>query len=369
MMRNKLLATGFILFLLLSGGCRNRPVTTEQSAYTIINDSIYLHDVESIMQIIKTGLPQKESVPKEIITAGTIQAVPTQFAYVALPFDGRITKSYVEIGQQVSALTPLFEIVSHDFTALQKEFYQDEAEREMARKDLARKEELLRNRLCSEREYEETVNAMKQAEKEYENTRAALDVYHVNPDNMALGQPLIIRAPIAGEVIENNIVTGLYLGSSAEPVFVIANLNDVWVTAQVKEKDIRFIKTGDKMTVHVDAFPEKVIEGTVYHIEKSVDEDTRSIRVLSVCDNRNENLKIGMYATVNFAGSMEDYMVIPERAIMQGNDNSYVMVQVNDSCFVRKAVAVDFTKNRNAYVSEGLNSDDRVIYEGGYYLQ
>ena len=54
---------------------------------------------------------------------------------------------------------------------------------------------------------------------------------------------------------------------------------------------------------------------------------------------------------------------------MQGKDNSYAMVQVNDSCFVRKAVSVDFTKNGNAYVSEGLNSEDCVIYKGGYYLQ
>ena len=123
------------------------------------------------------------------------------------------------------------------------------------------------------------------------------------------------------------------------------------------------------MNIHVNAFPEKVIEGTVYHIEKSVDEDTRSIRVLSICDNRTENLKIGMYATVIFSGTKEEYVVIPEKAIMQGQNNSYVIVQINDSCFVRKAVLADFTKNGNAYVSEGLNSEDRIIYEGGYYLQ
>ena len=368
-MQDKLLTAGFILLLLLTGGCRNKPVDAEQSAYTIKNDSIYLHDVSSVMQIVKIGSPLKESVPKEVITAGTIQAIPTQFAYIAPPFDGRITKSHVKIGQQVSALTPLFEMISHDFTALQKEYYQAEAERELARKDLARKEELIRNRLCSEREYEETVNAMKQTEKEYENARATLGIYHVNPDNMVLGQPLIIRAPIAGEVIENNIVAGLYLGSGTEPVAVIANLNNVWITAQVKEKDIRFINEGDKMTIHVNAFPEKLIEGTVYHIEKSVDEDTRSIKVLSICGNRKGNLKIGMYATVTFAGVNEEYTVVPEKAIMQSKDNSYVLVQINDSCFVRKAVLVDFTKNENAYVSEGLNSEDRVIYEGGYYLQ
>ena len=368
-MKSKLLTAGLILSLLLSGGCRNKPIEVEQSAYTIKNDSIYLHDVGSMMQIIRIGSPQKEYVSKEVITAGRIQAIPTQIAYIAPPFDGRITKSHIKIGQQVNALTPLFEILSHDFTELQKDYYQAESERELARKDFVRKEELMQNNLCSAREYEEAINGMKQAEKEYENTRAALGIYHVNPDEMILGQPLVIRAPIAGEVTENNIVTGLYLESGSDPVSVIADLNDVWITAQVKEKDIRFITKGDKIKVRVNAFPEKEIEGTVFHIEGFVDEDTRSIRVLSVCDNRNENLKTGMYATITFAGAHEEYTVLPENAAMQAQNNSYAIVQINDSIFIRKAITVDFTRGGNAYISEGLTSEDRVVFEGGYYLQ
>lgn len=47
------------------------------------------------------------------------------------------------------------------------------------------------------------------ADKEFENASAALDVYQVeHPGDMTLGQPLVVRSPISGEIIENNIVTG-----------------------------------------------------------------------------------------------------------------------------------------------------------------
>lgn len=186
---------------------------------------------------------------------------------------------------------------------------------------------------------------------------------------MTLGQPLVIRAPIAGEVIENNIVSGMYLSADADPVAIVANLSQVWITAQVKEKDIRFIHESDKMAIHVTAHPGKCIEGTVYHIEEAVDEDTRSIRVLSVCDNRPHNLKLGMYATVHFYGQPEPYTVVTEKAIMQGENDSYILAKVNDRCFVRRPVSVELTKDGKAYVSSGLHPDETVVSEGGYYFQ
>ena len=53
---------------------------------------------------------------------------------------------------------------------------------------------------------------------------AALKVFQINPDEMALGQPLIVRSPIAGEVVKDRIVIGQYMKEDAEPVAVIADL-------------------------------------------------------------------------------------------------------------------------------------------------
>jgi len=208
------------------------------------------------------------------------------------------------------------------------------------------------------------------ADKEFENASAALEVYQVeHPENMILGQPLVVRSPISGEIIENNIVTGQYLKDDTEPVAIVADLSEVWIAAQVKEKDIRFINAGSSLDIEVSALPGMVIKGNVYHVEEAVDEDTRSIKVLSVCDNSKKHLKLGMYTTVHFLSAPIEQIQISESALLQGEKDSYVYVQVTPDIFVKTPVKVEATKDGFAVINDGLHLGDKVISEGGYYLK
>ena len=361
------LLTSVLLAISLTA-CRQQATEQGEKTYTISGDTVYVKS-DLLSDKIVIGEVKTDLFEKEVITSGTVQAIPTQFAYIAPPFSGRIVKSHVHLGQSVKANTPLFEIISPDFISAQKEFYQAQSERDLAQKDLQRKQDLIINGVGSQKELEEAQNVLLIAEKEYENTIAALNVYQTDPNNMALGQPLIIRAPISGNVIENNIVTGQYINSDSEPVAVVADLGKVWVVAQVKEKDIRFIHEGDKMDIEISAFPGKSIQGIVYHVDKAVDEETRSIKVLSVCDNKEELLKLGMYITVYFLDKPADCITIPERALLQSDKDSYVFVQKATNTFVRVPVETEEARNGKAVITKGLNAGDRIICEGGYYLK
>ena len=350
--------------------CNSIENSQDAGTFVIKNDTVFLYSFsENLKSLVALSEVSVQSEQLEIITAGRIQAIPTQFAYVASPFAGRINRCYVKLGQKVTENMPLFEIVSPEFTAMQKEYFLAEAKREVARKDLLRKKELLNNGVGSVKEYEEALSTMKQADKEYENTQASLRTYHVDPEKMILGDPLIVRAPISGSIIENNIVTGQYINSDADPVALVANLSDVWVSAQVKEKDIRFIDKGDNMNIYVDALPGKTITGRVAHINDKVDEETRSIHVISVSENQNEELKIGMYATMHFYGRPIDYMVVPEKAVLQGEKNSYVLLYSSPDYLIRQAVKIEFTKGGYAYISKGIQEGETIVSEGGYYFQ
>ncbi len=350
-------------------GCNSNGSQNEESAYVIKGDTVYVTNDNVLASKLVLSEVKIEPYLKEVVTAGTVQPIPTQFAYIAPPFPGRVIKSYVRLGQKVNVNTPLFEISSPDFTAVQKEYYQARSAKELAQKDLKRKQDLIKNGVGSQRELEEAENELSIAEKELENAVAALAVYHVNPDDMVFGQPLIVRSPIAGEVIENNIVTGQYIHSESDPIATVADLSQVWVAAQVKEKDIRFIHEGDDMDIHISALPGTTLKGTVYHVEESVDEETRSIKVLSVCDNKKGLLKIGMYTTVYFLDKPADFIHIPEKALLQGEKDSYVYVQAAPNTFVRTPVEIEVTKEGKAVISEGLLAGHIIISEGGYYLK
>ncbi|RHJ75745.1 efflux RND transporter periplasmic adaptor subunit [Parabacteroides sp. AM08-6] len=358
-----------LLSMLLLAGCKSNIEEKESNNYQHKGDTIIVTS-RTLNEKLKVAETQLLPYSKEVVTAGTVQAIPTQFAYVAPPFSGRVMKSYIHLGQQVEEGTPLFEISSPDFTSAQKEFFQARLSRELAQKDFRRKQDLIENGVSSQKELEEAENTLLIAEKEYENAIAALYVYQVNePENMTLGQPLIVRAPISGNIIENNIVTGQYLKDDAEPIAVVADLSKVWITAQVKEKDIRFIKEGNKLNIEISAFPGKHIEGTVFHVEESVDESTRSIRVLSICDNQKEMLKLGMYTTMHFISEPTDMIHIPEKALLQGEKDSYVYVQTSKNTYIRRPVEVEFSKEGQAVIASGLQKDEKVISEGGYYLK
>lgn len=366
-MNKKKLLAGFIIAVSLIA-CKQQQTEQEIRSYIFIKDTVYIQN-DLLREKLRVSEVRIESYVKEVVTAGTVQAIPTQFAYIAPPFSGRVVKSYIKLGQEVKANTPLFDIISPDFTSAQKEFYQAQSERELAQKDLLRKQDLIINGVGSQKELEEAQNLLLIAEKEYENSRAALRVYQTDPEHMSLGQPLIVRAPISGHVIENAIVTGQYITTESDPVAIVADLSKVWVVAQVKEKDIRFIHEGDEMDIYISAFPGKTIQGTVYHVDEAVDEETRSIKVLSVCDNGGRLLKLGMYTTVHFLDKPADCVIIPETALLQNENDSYVFVELGVDTFVRKVVETEGVKNGEAIITKGLEAGERIIDQGGYYLK
>lgn len=359
-----------MLFLVISlVSCNNKDTHNEEASFIIKNDTVYIKNNDVLASKIK--LSEVELVPytKEVLTAGTVQPIPTQFAYIAPPFAGRVIRSHIKLGQEIKANTALFEIISPDFMATQKEYFQARSTKELAQKELKRKEDLIRNSVGSQKELEEAANALQIAEKEFENASAALRVYHVNAENMVLGSPLIVRSPISGQVINNNIVTGQYIANDSEPIATVADISQVWIAAQVKEKDIQFIHEGDDMEIHITAYPERSLKGKVFHIEEAVDEETRSIKVLSICDNKDRLLKIGMYATVHFIDKPSDFIQIPEKALLQGEKDSYVFVEKAPDIYLRTTVEVEVTKEGKAIISKGLEAHQKIISEGGYYLK
>ena len=357
------------LVAMLLVGCKSKEEPIQEQAYQFKGDTVTVLDETLLKEKVKFSTITEELVPREVSTAGTIQAIPTQYAYIAPPFSGRVVRSHIKLGQKVSKNTPLFEIVSSDFTSAQKEFLQAESALELAKNNLNRQKDLKDNGVSSQKELEQATNELFVAEKEYENAFSALQVYQTNPIGMKLGEPLIVRSPIQGNVIEDKLVTGQYLSGEEDKVAVVADLSKVWIVAQVKEKDIRYIKVGNTLRIDVAALPGESLVGEVYHIDEAIDIETRSIRVLSVCDNREGHLKLGMYGTVHFSDEPSPHLVVSDKALLQGEDYTYLFVKKGDKTFVRVPIEVEMSKNGSSAVVGDIKAGDVVVSEGGYYFK
>lgn len=358
-----------LLGVLLLCGCDSGSGTVYNIAeISIINGVITVSENAPLMEKIKSKKVNKTPYRASFSTSGVVQAIPTSYAEVATPFAGRIVQSFVRLGQSVERGTPLFEISSPTFFETGKAYFGAKQEMEQALNALNREKDLFANRVGVAKDVEEAQVNYELKKQEYENALSALKVFQVDPGQMKLGEPLIVRSPISGRVISNKIVIGQYIKEDTEPLAVVADLNRVWVVAHVKEKDIMLIDDSQEVHITLSASPDHEITGRIYHISEMLDQSTRSVEVIIECDNRDGRMKPFMYGTVRLTDSMTEAIVVPTSAILQQEDSCYVLVAEGGRTFRKTAVSVASSTGDQSVITDGLNEGDEIVTEGAFYL-
>ena len=217
-----------------------------------------------------------------------------------------------------------------EIAAVEATLRSTEAERDRARLDFARQQELRVKEAIDERDLEASQAQLKIAEaraaeagerlklvKEgpraediaqgrarVEQARAAVALAETQLDNTRLASPL------TGVVLSHNIEPGEYV-SPGTPVVTVAELARVWVRAYVNQTDLGRIRLGQKVAVRTDTFPDKTYEGTVGFIASESEFTPKTVqtvkervklvfRVKVDLANPNDELKPGMPADVTF---------------------------------------------------------------------
>ncbi|WP_250631169.1 efflux RND transporter periplasmic adaptor subunit [Rhodoflexus caldus] len=358
---------GLLLCCLLAA-CRKEEPTEAEAPYTVSGDTVTVREGNVLLSKLKIITATAENYRPELITAGTVRAIPNLYAEIAPPFAGRVSKVHLRLGMKTQPGTPLFEIVSPAFIDAQKAFFQAKSEFEVAQLALKRQKDLKANGVGAQRDLEEAEANYQVQEKEYQNAVANLKVFGVDVEKLSLGQPLVITSPIAGEVVENEVVLGHYIREDDPPHAKVIDLSKVWVVGMVKEKDLRFIRQLDSAEVRVAAYPNRRFKGKVYHINELIDEETRSVQVLIECDNPNHELKPGMYVTTRFLDVPEQVTIVPAKAVLQMNDTQFVFVQVGERSYQRRKVTTEGTPDGRIVIRSGVQAGEKVVSEGGIYL-
>lgn len=348
--------------------CNNKAETKEKESFFLQGDTIVVPLKSTIASKLKLQTVKKEPYQFDLQTAGTVKAIPNSYAEIAPPFSGRVTKVYLKLGMKTQAGTPLFEMVSPDFTDAQKSFFQAKSVYQITRLSLKRQQDLKTNGVGSQKDLEEAEANFEVSEKEYQNAVASLKIFGVDTNKLVFGQPLVITSPIAGEVISNELVIGQYIKEDDAPKAKIADLKKVWVAGLVKEKDMQLIHELNGAEIQAGAYPDKKISGKIYHVNEIIDEDTRSVQVLIECMNADHLLKPGMYVSVKFTDTPISTLFVPAKAVLQFNDKSFVFVQLSHRKYARRYVETGISQNGKIAILSGLRTNETIISEGAFYL-
>jgi cobalt-zinc-cadmium efflux system membrane fusion protein len=180
----------------------------------------------------------------------------------------------------------------------------------------------------------------------------------------------MIRAPIAGTVVEKLITPGELLQAGTTPCFTVADLSRVWVMAQVFGSDLASVSLGDPAEV-VTGIASNNFSGTVDNISALVDPDTRSVVVRVVVENPRDFLKKQMYVRVLIQARQENTgLLVPVSAILRDDEKlPFVYVAQPDGSFARQRVTLGYRAGDQYDIAAGLQAGDQIVVEGGIFVQ
>ena len=184
-----------------------------------------------------------------------------------------------------------------------------------------------------------------------------------------LGRPLELKSPIDGVVVDRKASVGELVGKEKE-IFTISDPRDLWVIAEIKERDIGAVKVGQDASFTVLAYPAETFRGKVVRIANVVETESRTVEARVEVNNADGRLKPGMFADVEIVTTvLRDVMVIPDSALQTEEDNQIVFVELNGNKFQKRPVKLGMERRGRVQVLEGLNIGENVVTTGSFILK
>jgi cobalt-zinc-cadmium efflux system membrane fusion protein len=315
---------------------------------------------------------------KTVEATGVVDFDNDQSTAVLAPISGPVSRLLVTLGQTVKKGEALASVDSPDYAtaigAYRKSIVAATAARRVADMD----KDLLKHQGVSQREAAQAEADAVSAEADRDAARQTLVSLNMAPKliaavarGSAVGQiEGMIRAPIAGTVVERSITPGQLLQAGSTPCFTVADLSRVWVMAQLFGSDLESVHTGDPVTVET-GMGSKTFSGTVQNIASVVDPDTRSVAVRVVVRNPGEFLKKQMYVRVRIQDrTASTGLLAPVSAILRDDENlPFVYVVQADGSFARQRVSLGYRAGERYDIPHGLHAGDRIVVDGALFVQ
>ncbi len=287
---------------------------------------------------------------------------------------GPVSRIVVVPGQRVTPAEPMLYVASPDYSQLRTNYLKARDAYALAQKTASRARDLYQHHALAEQNLEQAESAEVQAGSDLAAAEAALKVLGItNPDALVKSPPSFevpVRAPIAGEVVEQNVAVGQLIQAGATQCFMVSDISNVWVLVNVYQKDLPNVRVGDPVTIQTESYPD-VFHGRISYVAASLDPNTRTLQARIETGNPGLKLKKDMYvvATVD-ADTIPNAIALPDAAILRDSENlPFVYVNVSPQQFGRRTVTVGDSLNGQTQITSGLNAGDRVVGNGSLFLQ
>jgi len=183
-----------------------------------------------------------------------------------------------------------------------------------------------------------------------------------------VSQRVRVFAESDGVVADLGVREGMFVTPATE-VMSVAQLDKVWVVAEVFERQSAWVEPGQQAAVELDYLPGTTLRGTVDYVNPELDPRTRTLKVRLRFDNEGAKLLPNMFARVVIEGvPVENIVYVPREAVIRGGSSSRVVVDLGDGRFESRKVLIGIESGDRVAIRRGLKEGERVVTSAQFLI-
>lgn len=348
---NSIVATALLLLLL--NACHKPAEETAKEEELIPAE---------VMKNLETAFVDSEEIGNVVRLNGKIAPDDAKTAKVYALVSGRVMNLPVQLGDYVKKGDVLAVLKSAEVAGIGNDLATAESNVEMTRKAMETTKDLFDGKLVAEQDY---INAKVAYNKALAELNRAKQVAAITGGDNAT---YVITSPVNGLVIEKNISPNSEVrADNSINLFTVADLNTVWIMANVYETDLNKVHEGDSVTVNTLVEPDRNYTGCIDKIYNVLDPTNRTMKVRVTLPNTANELKPEMFVTVLVKGKPGSRRLsIPARALVMDNTKNYVVLRRQGKLQIQEVTLLNRIDTR-AYV-DGLKVGDEVVTNSQVFI-
>jgi cobalt-zinc-cadmium efflux system membrane fusion protein len=319
---------------------------------------------------------EKQALKPHLRLVGSVNFDADELADVGARIEGRVSRVFVTVGDEVKRGDPLVEIESNQLGDALAALLSARANLIAAEIHERRETDLAKQQLSSGSVVERARAEAKALRAELQGATQRLLAMGFGPDEISKIEAghgprrITLRAPIEGEVVSRYAVLGQVV-SPTEPVLRLADLDHLWVELDVFERDLGLVAEGNTAEIVSETHPGKTFRGVVTHVDATVDTSTRAARVRVEVENPERLLRPGQFvhARLTTEGDSRPVISVPRTAVLQVEGEPSVFIAVGNDSYLARPVELGPASGDWVEVTRGLVDGDQVVTEGAFVLK
>jgi Cu(I)/Ag(I) efflux system membrane fusion protein len=181
-------------------------------------------------------------------------------------------------------------------------------------------------------------------------------------------QRVRVYAEADGVIAHLGVREGIYVTPATE-IMSVAELDRVWVLAEVFERQAAWVKPGQNAVVELDYLPAEMLHGEVDYVYPELDPKTRTLKVRLRFDNAAQTLKPNMFARVTIQGdSIGEVVHVPREALIRGGSVDRVVIALGEGRFRAQPVEMGIESGDRVAIRKGISAGELVVVSGQFLI-